>query len=303
MTNYVYGYARVSTDDQARNGTSIETQISILKHSMAAIAVKHNLEIGAIFPESDGVSAFKTDFLARPQGRNINSIIQPGDHIAVSRHDRAFRNIRDMSVTVDYFSKMGIIIHMVNLGIDTGSSHGKLMLSMLVAAAQWESETKSERIREYYRFCRENGFVGSHAQRGMKLILARNGRRLQIVDKTQMAVVRYCGMLHAKGNLSFRQIADRLEAILAKKEGRKYIHEFNEKTPRLFNAEVVSEMVTDWRRFYSKGITKDEYALKMGNAASYRELRVSCKLEKLTHKMHARKRKLRKVIPKGISAK
>ena len=86
-----YGYIRVSTLSQAREGESLEAQ----RRQVVAYALSKGLELTEdnIFVEA-GVSG-GVDFQERPEGSRLLECLQPGDMIVFPKQDRAFRNTRN----------------------------------------------------------------------------------------------------------------------------------------------------------------------------------------------------------------
>ena len=115
----IIGYARVSTD-----GQSLESQLASLK---AAGAEK-------VFSEK--ISGAKTD--RRALASAIKSL-GPGDVLLVTRLDRLARSTRDLLNVLDQVAKAGAGFRsLADPMIDTCSAHGKLILAVLAALAEFE---------------------------------------------------------------------------------------------------------------------------------------------------------------------
>ena len=74
----IYGYARVSTKGQEKNGNSLENQIELLKENGAA-------EIYA-----DSFTGTKTD---RPEFKKLLTVLKEGDTLIVTKLDRFARSM------------------------------------------------------------------------------------------------------------------------------------------------------------------------------------------------------------------
>lgn len=159
-TLYAYGYVRVSSPGQVDSGLSLEGQDAIILAYFAKAVEPLGIQWGRMFIEP-AVSAHKKNFRDRPCGRVLHAVLQPGDHILISRHDRAFRGNRDFHNTLDPWLQRGIVVHVLNLGLNTGNKAGliaaKLTASVMVATAQYESECISERTKLGFEMAKAKG--------------------------------------------------------------------------------------------------------------------------------------------------
>ena len=115
----VVGYARVSTD-----GQTLDAQCSALKVAGAE----------KIFSEK--VSGAKTD---RAQLAKAIGALTQGDVLLVTRLDRLARSTRDLLNVLDAVGKAGAGFRsLADPMIDTTSPHGKLILAVLGALAEFE---------------------------------------------------------------------------------------------------------------------------------------------------------------------
>jgi len=121
-------YARVSTDDQ-----SASTQLQILRQKYP----------DALEFVDEGVSAWKTPLQNRPAGGQMLQILQPGDVVVALRPDRLFRSLKDAANQIDAIHAKGAILAIAESGIRTDDLFGKLLMGMLSAFAQLESEETS----------------------------------------------------------------------------------------------------------------------------------------------------------------
>tara|TARA_R110000737_G_scaffold322789_1_gene335211 strand:- start:354 stop:956 length:603 start_codon:yes stop_codon:yes gene_type:complete len=70
-----------------------------------------------------------------------------GDTLVVWRFDRLARNARDLLSVTDDLTAAGIEFRSLKEGVDTATPAGKLMLTMIAAMAQFESDVNSERTK------------------------------------------------------------------------------------------------------------------------------------------------------------
>ncbi|MEO2032294.1 MAG: recombinase family protein [Planctomycetaceae bacterium] len=139
----VYGYVRVSTDDQ-----SVESQIGPVQQYMDRISDEWTEPAGII--RDEGVSALKVDFADRPGASCLLSGLKRGDHIVFLRPARAFRSLRDMVNMVDTIHKMGVTIHLAEGAMKSGDMSFDLSMQIMVLMAQIESEENSRRVRDIF---------------------------------------------------------------------------------------------------------------------------------------------------------
>ena len=115
----IIGYARVSTDGQDLDG-----QLAALKSAGAE----------RVFAEK--VSGAKTD--RKALAKAIASLAS-GDVLLVTRLDRLARSTRDLLNVLDAVAKAGAGFKSIaDPMIDTTSAHGKLILAVLAALAEFE---------------------------------------------------------------------------------------------------------------------------------------------------------------------
>jgi DNA invertase Pin-like site-specific DNA recombinase len=133
-------YLRVSTEDQAAKGVSLQAQ----RAKVAAYADLYDLELIAVI-EDAGVSAKTLD---RPGLRQALAMLARGEAraLVVMKLDRLTRSVRDLGALVDsYFAAGKNALLSVSEQIDTRSAAGRLVLNVLASVAQWEREAIVER--------------------------------------------------------------------------------------------------------------------------------------------------------------
>jgi len=134
----IVGYARVSTD-----GQTLDAQQSALK---AAGCTK-------VFSEK--VSGAKTD---RRQLANAIAALAAGDVLLVTRLDRLARSTRDLlNVLATVSERQAGFRSLADPMIDTTSPHGKLILAVLGALAEFERSMILARTSEGRRRAQDRG--------------------------------------------------------------------------------------------------------------------------------------------------
>lgn len=138
----IYGYARVSTIKQMKNGNSIDEQVQKLK------------EAGAQEIITDSYTGTKME---RPQFTALLQRLQPGDKLIVTKLDRFARTAVEGGAIVKELHEKGVTIHILNMGIADNSPMGKLMVTMLLAFAEFERDMIVERTQSGKAIARANG--------------------------------------------------------------------------------------------------------------------------------------------------
>lgn len=154
-------YARVSTDEQAKEGFSIPAQLRMLN----AWAVIKNADSVEEYID-DGYSAKN---LNRPAVKRLLSDCEARklDVVVVWRLDRLSRNLRDLLVTIeDVFKVNRVEFVSATENIDTSTPSGRLTLNILGSVAQNERENTSERVvmvmNDLARQCKHLGGRSMH---------------------------------------------------------------------------------------------------------------------------------------------
>jgi len=147
----VVGYVRVSTEQQAGEGVSLEVQ----RVKLHAYALAMDLELVAVF-EDAGLSA-KT--LERPGLKGALAMLEEGkaSGLLVVKLDRLTRSVRDLGDLVDRYFASRFSLLSVSDSIDTRTASGRLVLHVLGAVSQWEREATAERTRDALAQLRADG--------------------------------------------------------------------------------------------------------------------------------------------------
>ena len=129
----IFGYARVSTKGQAKDGNSLEAQEKLLKESGA---------------EKIFVDSFTGTKLERPEFDKLLNQINSGDTLIVTKLDRFARSVTQASDLITKLIDRGITVNVLNLGILSNSSVSTLMRNVLLSFAQFERDMIVERTSE-----------------------------------------------------------------------------------------------------------------------------------------------------------
>lgn len=137
----VYGYARVSTRGQAKDGNSLEAQGKVLK------------EAGAMEVIADAFTGTKAE---RPMFSELLGKLEQGDTLIVTKLDRFARNAEDAIRIIKDLVNKGIVVSILNMGIADNTPMGKLMITILSGFAEFERDMIVERTREGKEIARLN---------------------------------------------------------------------------------------------------------------------------------------------------
>lgn len=129
------GYARVSTA-----GQSLEAQLESL-----SLCDK-------IFQEKEsGAKENRNELLA------LLDYVREGDVVTVTKLCRLARNTKHLLEIIEQLDKKGVSLVVQNLGIDTASSTGRLMVTMIGAISTFERQLLLERQAEGIAIAKAKG--------------------------------------------------------------------------------------------------------------------------------------------------
>lgn len=162
-----YGYARVSTHGQAKDGNSLEAQVQQLKDS------------GAEKILCDEYTGTKAD---RPQLTKLLEEIQPGDILIVTKLDRFARSATKGIELINGLLDNDITVHVLNMGLMDNTSTGKLIRTILLAFAEFERDMIVERTSEGKRMAKSNN-PGFREGRPPKFSKAQMSHAVELLEK------------------------------------------------------------------------------------------------------------------------
>jgi len=156
------GYIRVSTDEQAKEGVSLENQEAKIR----AYCDLKDLDLLEIVQDA-GISAKN---LRRPGVQKVLEMAQEKmvDAVVVYKLDRMFRSTVDALETTKQFDEWGVSFHSIKETIDTKSAMGKFFFTLTAALAEMEREIIGERTRDVLQRKKANGEVYGHVPFGFK---------------------------------------------------------------------------------------------------------------------------------------
>lgn len=140
MSNYIYGYARVSTRSQ-----ELHRQLDLLE----------KYKCNEILTEK--ISGVKSK---RPELEKLKDKIRPGDTVIVESFSRLGRSTKDLIDLVNFFEEKGVKIISLKENFDTELPQGRLMMTVFQAFSQFERDLIVERTREGLESARARGRKG-----------------------------------------------------------------------------------------------------------------------------------------------
>jgi DNA invertase Pin-like site-specific DNA recombinase len=126
---------------------------------------------------ADPATSGRMPFRQRDAGSKVFDELRPGDHLIVTRPDRAFRNLADAFTTLETWEKQGIAVHLVEYGVDTSTPAGKLMIAFMALWADVERRMISERTKDINVERRRQGLAVGFAPIGYKKLTKKIGRK------------------------------------------------------------------------------------------------------------------------------
>jgi site-specific DNA recombinase len=189
-------YCRVSTEEQAEEGYSIEGQADKLR-AYAALR-----DLGEVTVISDPGLSGKD--LNRSGLQQLLAAVEAGhvSHVLVWRLDRLSRNLGDLIVLADTFENLGVALHSVSENLDLSSASGRMFYNILGTFAQFFREQLAENVRMGNERAVKEGRWINRPKTGYDLIGG------DLVPNGDAARVREVFILRA-ANLSYRAIEER----------------------------------------------------------------------------------------------
>ena len=167
MKNFIFGYARVSTEQQ-----NLDRQLDALKR------------YGAQIIYNEKMTGTKKD---RPELNKLIERLAPGDTVVIESLSRLGRSTKDLISLMEMFESKQVNVVSLKESIDTTSSTGKLVFTIMSAIAQFERDIIADRTKEGLKAARARGRNG--------------GRPKAAADKVRQAV-----KLYSSGDYTVKEI-------------------------------------------------------------------------------------------------
>lgn len=169
----IIGYARTSTTDQV---AGLEAQLRELQSAGCE----------KIFREQ------ASSVELRLQLQFAIEFLREGDFLVITKLDRLARSISDLMIIIQNLEKKKVGLRILNLGMDTHTPTGKLMLTVLGGIAQFEREIMLERQREGIAKAKAEGKY--KGRKSIALDLKQEVRRLVSNGMTKSGVAKQVGI-------------------------------------------------------------------------------------------------------------
>lgn len=195
-------YERVSTEEQALRGFSIETQID----NLAEYSQKNQMKIVDHYTD-EGVSGGKAAF-KRPEMARLLEDVKAGkiDMILFTKLDRWFRNVKEYFKVQEILDAHKVEWKAIHEDYDTTTANGRMAITIFLAIAQNEREKTAERIKVVFEHKRKNkevAFGGKHAPWGYKKERDENGVLRLVKDpEKEQACQDFWDMMRKEGNMN-----------------------------------------------------------------------------------------------------
>lgn len=145
-------YERVSTDEQAKYGYSIKTQIDALEEYCG----KNKMKVVDHYTD-DGVSGGKAAFRRPEMSRLLDDIKEKKiDIVLFTRLDRWFRNVQEYFKVQEILDEHKVEWKAIWEDYDTTTANGRMAITIFLAIAQNEREKGAERVRVVFEKKRQN---------------------------------------------------------------------------------------------------------------------------------------------------
>lgn len=136
------GYARVSSKGQELNGNSLEDQ-------------KNKLIEAGCDDEDIVLEVYTGTKMDRPKFTRLLAELEAGDTLVVCKLDRFARTAREGLEVVEELKNRGVKVHILNMGLIEDTPMGNLILTVMLAFAQYERDIIVERTQGGKAIARE----------------------------------------------------------------------------------------------------------------------------------------------------
>ena len=137
----IYGYARVSTATQGRDGNSLEEQVAAL----TAYGCQEIIQ-----------EAFTGKTMDRPAFQELMGKLTASNTLVVTKLDRFARTAISGVQTVRDLFQRGVKVHILNMGLVENTLTGNLILTVMLAFAEYERGMIVERTQTAKQLLRQN---------------------------------------------------------------------------------------------------------------------------------------------------
>ncbi len=231
-------YARVSTEDQAKEGFSLDSQLEKLRSYCKA----RGWEIAGEYVD-DGYSGRD---IRRPAYQKMMDEIDKWDVLLVMKMDRIHRNSKNFMLMMEELRKKGKEFVSMTESLDTSTAMGRFVMDIIQRIAQLESEQIGERVYDGMRQKAKQGvgLLGSPPPYGYEY----DGGKL-VGKEDELKIARRIFEMYIDG-MGMKDIADELNrrGIKTKKGGK-----WDRKTVSRILSNPVYCGLIEWENFIFDG--------------------------------------------------
>ncbi len=150
MKNYVFGYACVSTEQQ-----NLDRQFDMLKG------------YGVDYIYNEKMTGTKRN---RPELEKMLERLTASDTVVIESLSRLGRSTKDLIWLMEIFNQKGVNLVSLKESIDTTTSTGKLLFTLMSALAQFERDVIADRTREGLASARSRARKGGRPPANPELV-------------------------------------------------------------------------------------------------------------------------------------
>ena len=188
-------YARVSTEDQAKHGLSIDTQLDNLRSWAAAnghAVVGEYVDAGVSGKKSLAKRPALSAFVASLDSQKVDALV-------FTKLDRFFRSVRLYYAAMTELDKHGVAWQAIQEDYETVTSAGRFRVNIMLSIAEAEADRTSERIKAVFDQKIERGeFLGSILPLGLEA----DGKK--VVPNADAGLARECFRIFRETNSIYR---------------------------------------------------------------------------------------------------
>lgn len=211
------GYCRVSTQLQAKFGSSIETQINLLiedckrehydengktiKYVLLRIYVDEGISAKNI-TDRHGFLNLQAYLTSLVTGKTYNKL-----GFIISDISRLTRSSSDLESIISWISDNSLKLKFIDSSLDVTSSSGMLMLKMMTSFFEFERKNSAFKTRLTLRSMSESGTLTGHCSYGWTNGINENGRKINVpVEQEQEGLNEVIRIYREDEELSASQI-------------------------------------------------------------------------------------------------
>jgi site-specific DNA recombinase len=212
----VVGYIRVSTERQAKEGVSLDSQ----KDKIAAWVALNAPGATLVIHADEGLSGTIKD---RPALLSALSDVSEGDVLVVYSLSRLARSTKQTIEIADDLQKKGVDLVSLSEKIDTTTAAGKMVFRLLAVLNEFERDQISERVQCAMDHKKSKGEVVGHVPFGYEVSESEGNKKLVKHPNEQFILRRIIRM--RKDGMSFRAIAaDLCDLGVTNRTGKPFNH-------------------------------------------------------------------------------